>query len=182
MSRLTDAVPFETWAKGNFENKLRAPESVVRQAESGLRQFRAAINSAPDYGKIAGSVLSVANSELSNLREAWLPTVEESARKAEGGLRQLRAAYRAAPDYAKIASSVLASWTVAEDAADADDDDAFFGGLGFALQAPEPLRTVARQMPFWKEASASAIPDYGSIAATVDYRHADSDEHMTGFF
>jgi len=163
VARVAAAVPFEDLSR-SFDATV---SPVVEKAESGLRQFRGAFNSAPDYAKISSAMLALANS-------ARLPEVaEESLRKAEGGLRQFRGAFNSAPDYATIASSMLASVSQTDDADEADSQD-------FVFAAPEPLKTVAsvaRNIPFWKEPSASASPDYGDItvAAALDALRSDLD-------
>lgn len=166
VTRLTEKVQFDAL--------VEAPSAVVQKAEGSLRQLRAAYRAAPDYAQVATGVLAAANSELAQLggglRQAILPlaqdTQEEVVRKAEGGLRQLRAAYRAAPDYAKIASGVLAPLLPSAAEQDDMDDESSVGFdcFGFALQAPDSLRTAVRQIPFWSDPAADASPNYGAIA------------------
>merc|ERR1719152_95080 len=79
VSKLSTIAP-EGWAL--------APAAVVSKAEGGLRQLRAAYNSAPDYTQISRSVLAAANTDS-------LSALTDGVRnKAEDGIRLVRAAYR----------------------------------------------------------------------------------------
>ena len=156
-SKLAASVPVDQWVNG-------APPAVKQRAEEGIRRMRGAINSAPDYARIAGSTAAAG---IALMREADIPAMAEIpavlSERAEDVLAEMRAAYASAPDYAAISSAVAAAGVAL---AYTHGHDAAGLTMGHGFTADPMAMRMSGGPSLWKEAK-EATPEYGAIAAAA---------------
>jgi hypothetical protein len=162
------AEPLKAAAEPLKADLQAAVAQKAQEAEVGLRRMQAAYNSAPDYAKVAGGLLSSELASRMNEVPAVLPNVMES------GLRKMREAYASAPDYRNFVDTVLgaAAGVAGQDDGQTGASDSF-DCFGFPIDL-NPCKEAFRQLPYWHGAAEAATPDYGNIAMTTALiGHAD---------